>query len=328
MQNINLVNPRCNGSHTNLIDFLYENGLKVFDGTYKKNEAIAFIGEGGIGDEIIFARFGKKLKHFGIKTAYISLNNLKHIIQSSNYFDEYYNLEKNITSGIIKYNTSYNQKLIKNFKYFVTPWSAYMNIDKDFIFDFEKDCLWKNSYLKTQKEFDTKWDKIITTKKIKVGIKFSGTPSLENEYKRRLPFDKIHEIFDNKKYQLYSFQKEECIEMIKEYGDVVDLSANLIDWNDTLSALNQMDFIISSCSSIAHASATLNKKTYILIPNNKYTYKIWHDCNSVNEKSLWYSKRVKILKQKIENDWSYPIERLKVLLNLTISNKQLNYEYS
>lgn len=32
--------------------------------------------------------------------------------------------------------------------------------------------------------------------------------------------------------------------------------------------------------------------------------------------------------QKNENDWFYPIERLKILLNLDVKNKKLNYDYS
>jgi hypothetical protein len=325
---MNSFNLRHNGKFTNLRKFLYENRLNPLTNNHQKNEPVVFIGAGGIGDEIIFSRFGKKLKELGYKLIYISLNNLAHVIQTSNYFDEYYNLEKNITSGIINYNTLYNHKLIKKFKYYVLPWSIYMNIDENFIFDFKKDCLWKNSYLKTQKEFDMKWDKIITTKKIKVGIKFSGTPLLENELKRNLPFDKLYELFDVTKYQLYSFQKDECVEIVKDYSDVIDLSYELNDWNDTLSALNQMDFVISSCTSVGHAAATLNKNTFILIPNNRNTYKIWNDCNETNEKSQWYSDKVKILKQKNENDWSYPIERLKILLNLNVKNKKLNYDYS
>jgi hypothetical protein len=319
---------KSDGRFTNLGKFLYKNNLKVLDKSVDKNQNIIFIGGGGIGDEFIFSRFGKKLRELGYKSTYISLNNLSHVIQTSNYFDEYYNLESNKLNGFYDYDTQYNQKLISKFKYFISPWTSYLKYESNAIFNFQKDSVWQKSYIKTQLNFDDKWKNIIQTDKIKIGIKFSGTPSLENEYKRAIPFEKIYELFNTEQYQLYSFQKDECVEIVKEYKDVIDLSDKLNDWNDTLSALNQMDFVVSSCTSVGHASATLNKNTFILIPNNKYTYRLWDDCNENNEKSQWYSEKVRILKQKSENDWSYPIERLKTLMNLTVTNKKLNYGYS
>jgi ADP-heptose:LPS heptosyltransferase len=319
---------KSDGRFTNLRKFLNKNNLKIFDENVDKNQNIIFIGEGGIGDEFIFSRFGKKLRELGYKSTYISLNNLSHVIKTSNYFDKCYNFETNKSKSFYDYNTEYNQKIIKQFKYFISPWTSYLKYESNTIFNFQKDCIWEKLYIKTQSNFDDKWKKIIQTNKIRIGIKFSGTPSLENEYKRAIPFEKIYELFDPDKYQLYSFQKDECVEIVKEYEDVIDLSDKFNDWNDTLSALNQMDFVISSCTSVGHAAATLNKNTFILIPNNKYTYRLWHDCNENNEKSQWYSEKVRILKQKSENDWSYPIERLKTLMNLTVTNKKLNYDYS
>jgi hypothetical protein len=89
-----------------------------------------------------------------------------------------------------------------------------------------------------------------------------------------------------------------------------------------------MDFMISSCSCIAHASANLNKKTFILIPNNKYTYEIWDNRYLTNETSIWYSENTVIIKQKYTNSWDYCFDRLKQLLNLKNERKKLDYEYS
>ena len=287
------------------------------------NEPVLFLGEGGIGDEIIFHRFGKILKDKDIDCTYCSTGGLSNVLSRSKYFNQSFNLE---TIGSIgyNYNTVNNMNNLRQFKYFISPFASFCGFEENYILNFSEDLKWKEQYLFTDKTLN-----LPSTDKIKIGIKFSGTPALENRYKRNFPLERIIELFDPDKYQLYSFQKDECVEQVREHEHIVDLSPHFSTLDDTMSALEQMDYVISSCTSIAHMAGALNKKTYIMIPNNKTTYKLWGDISIDNEKPSVYSDNVTVLKQKDINCWKYPFRRLKEIFNIKhMMKKDVSYEYS
>jgi len=286
-------------------------------------EPVLFLGEGGIGDEIIFHRFGKILKDKGISCTYCSTGGLSNVLLRNEYFDHSFDLET-IGSIGFNYNTVNNMDNLRQFKYFISPFASFCGFEENQILNFSEDLKWKEQYLFTDKSLN-----LPLTNKIKIGIKFSGTPALENRYKRNFPLERIIELFDPYIYQLFSFQRDECVNQVREHNHVVDLSPHLNTLDDTLSALEQMDCIISSCTSIAHMAAALDKKTCILIPNNRTTYKLWDDISINNEKPMVYSDNVTVLKQKDTNCWDYPFERLKEIFNIKqVMEKSVSYEYS
>ena len=321
---------KTDGRFSNLRKFLFENGLHDLTQTQVIKNPVLFLGEGGIGDEFVFARYGRILKEsFDIDCVYGSLNKVSDVISKSGYFVDYFDIEYTRNINGYSYDSIKNKQLVENLTHFISPNILFFNQIKNPFFDFNQDSVWIESYLTTHPKYDQKWKNLIKSEKIKVGVKFSGNPLLENICKRNIPFDELVKIFDPLIFQLYSFQRDECVEIIKEYKEVIDLSSLLNNWDDTLSALNQMDFVISSCTSVAHASSILNKQTFILVSNNENTYRLWNDINETNEKSRWYSKNTTVIKQKTQNDWSYPIERLQHLLKLNYNHKdKLTYVYS
>ena len=54
-------------------------------------------------------------------------------------------------------------------------------------------------------------------------------------------------------------------EIIDQISNLHDLSNYLDDFTDTASFLSRMDLVISSCTSLVHLSAMLNKKTLLLL---------------------------------------------------------------
>jgi len=287
------------------------------------NEPVLFLGEGGIGDEIIFHRFGKVLKDKGINCTYCSTGGLSNVLSRNKYFDHSFDLE---TIGSIgyNYNTVNNMNNLRQFKYFISPFASFCGFEDNYILNFSEDLKWREQYLYINKTLN-----LPSTDKIKIGIKFSGTPALENRYKRNFPLERIIELFDPDVYQLYSFQRDECVDQVREHEHIIDLSPYFNILDDTLAALKQMDCVISSCTSIAHMAGALNKKTYILIPNNRTTYKLWDDISVDNDKSLVYSDNVTVLKQKDTNCWNHPFQRLREIFNIKrVMEKSVSYEYS
>ena len=309
------------GKFTNLRKLLSSLDISLLEEPV--NEPVLFLGEGGIGDEIIFHRFGKIFKDRGIYCSYCSTGRLSNVLSRNNYFDHSFDLE---TVGSIgyNYNTVNNMDNLKQFKYFISPFASFCGFEENHILNFSEDLKWKEQYLFTDKTLN-----LPSTDKIKIGIKFSGTPALENKYKRNFPLERIVELFDPEVYQLYSFQRDECVDQVREHNHIVDLSPHFNTLDDTLSALEQMDIVISSCTSIAHMAGALNKKTYILIPDNRTTYKLWDDISIDNEKPIVYSNNTTVIKQKDINCWDYPFERLKEIFDIKRTmKKSVSYEYS
>ena len=287
------------------------------------NEPVLFLGEGGIGDEIIFHRFGNILKEKGINCTYCSTGGLSKVLSRNKYFDQSFDLE---TIGSIgyNYNTDNNNKNLSQFNYFISPFASFCGFEENTIFNFLQDLKWREQYIFSQTSF-----KLPPSDKIKIGIKFCGTPTMENLLKRNFPLERIVELFDPEVYQLYSFQRDECVDQVREYEHIKDLSSVINTIDNTLSVIEQMDCIISSCTSIAHMAGALNKKTYILIPNNRTTYKLWDDISIDNEKPKVYSNNTTVLKQKDTNCWDYPFKRLKEIFNIEhVMEKSVSLEYS
>jgi len=309
------------GKFTNLRKLLSSLNIELLK--QPVNEPVLFLGEGGLGDEIIFVRFAKVLQDRGIKCVYCSTSGISNILSRSKYFNEFFDLETETNIGY-NYNTENNVNNLSKFKYFISPFASYLGFEENHIFDFDQDIKWNEQYL-----FSNKDNIIPQSNKIKIGLKFSGTPALENRYKRNFPLERIVELFDPDRYQLYSFQRDECVEQVREHEHIIDLSNHCKTLDNTLSALDLMDYVISSCTSIAHMAGALNKKTYVLIPNNRTTYKLWDDISIDNEKSMVYSCNTTVLKQKDINCWDHSFERLKEIFNIQQNNKKVfDYEYS
>ena len=171
------------------------------------------------------------------------------------------------------------------------------------------DELWTGKYLNTLPDYDALWKNKIQSDKIKVGIRWSGNPLYEQDLHRTLPLDKLIATFDPDKYQLYSFQKDDIAAKIKDYPNVIDLNEQLTDWNHTMSAMSQMDIMVSSCTSIAHVAGALDVRTFVLTPiMNYYT---WAE---ESNKPSWYGDNFTLIRQQNTRDWDSPMAELKELL--------------
>jgi ADP-heptose:LPS heptosyltransferase len=87
---------------------------------------------------------------------------------------------------------------------------------------------------------------------------------------------------------------------------------HLNSWEETLAIINDLDIIITSCTSIVHAAAAMGKKTIVLSPMSSYY--IW--CYSDKQpRSPWYGENVKLIRQKRPRYWDEPLKELKEFLS-------------
>jgi hypothetical protein len=139
------------------------------------------------------------------------------------------------------------------------------------------------------------WSSLLRTDKLKIGIRWAGSPQFEHQQLRRFPPDLLTQLSRMPELQLYSFQRDDNLVDLPK--DIVDLAPHLKTWEDTAAALSHMDLVISSCTSVAHLSAALGKPTWIIVP--ALPYFTWA---SPGETSPWYES-VTLIRQSRFGNW-------------------------
>jgi Tfp pilus assembly protein PilF len=160
---------------------------------------------------------------------------------------------------------------------------------------------------------------------LKVGICFTGSPSMNRNSDRSIPLKEIMRLAEDPRIQLYNFQ---CGSGHKEFLDscadslIVDLAPAIEKEGlvGTALALKQMDVIITCCTSIAHLSGALGLNCWTLLCADPYW--IWQREGC---KTSWYPQ-MRLFRQKQMGDWSTVLDEVKTALSeladQTLDNNQ------
>lgn len=239
------------------------------------NKDVLIYSDCGLGDTIMFSRYIPSLQKIARRVILQTDKELIKIMKNS--FDRLDVVSK--TEKINDYDV-------------VVP---IMNLAYALDIDFDN-IPFKESYLKTAK-------KDISNNKLKVGICYQGNKRVFKN--RSIPFETISQLLKIQNIQLYSFQIENAE---NETGDIINLSSQIEDYNDTAGLLQSIDILITIDSSIVHMAGALGVKTILLLP---YTAE-WRWFNDT-ETTSWYNS-VKIIKQKTPAVWDDVIEKVKAEL--------------
>jgi tetratricopeptide (TPR) repeat protein len=102
----------------------------------------------------------------------------------------------------------------------------------------------------------------------KVGIVWKGSAEHDDDARRSIPVKILEQLF-KEKFEFHIIQKdlnqEERI-FLTQFDNIVIHSDHLNDFYDTSLVINEMNFIISVDTSVAHLAGAMNKKTYLLLP--------------------------------------------------------------
>ena len=153
-----------------------------------------------------------------------------------------------------------------------------------------------------------KWKTILGAKTApRVGIAWSSISNFLRDSKRSLRLsDLINFLPNNLEY--ICLQKEIKAEdhdifksqnLIKFYGD--DFS----NFSDTAALIDNVDLVVSTCTSIPHLSCSLSKPTYILlshVPDWRWLLR--------DDSSPWYPS-ARLLRQSTRGNWSVPLNALR-----------------
>jgi hypothetical protein len=263
---------------------------KFWDGGAMPDRDIILYAEAGIGDEIINVRFMKHLRKLGMKP--IWLTDRKDIVEifNANGFD-----------------ATSDQRDIDRLEnpVWTYPMSlpVYLNLQyKD---------LWYGPYLKSLPEYDKEWETTFDDRVLNIGVRWQGNPDYDQDLHRSIPLAGIMKAIKdrNPDSKIYSLQRDTGLEEMEPYREIYDLSPYMDTFKDTMSMINKLDVIITSCTSVVHMAAAMGKRTILLSPISSY-YTWTHN----QDQSPWYGDNLTVFRQMKPRSWEEPLMELEQLV--------------
>jgi len=254
------------------------------------NKRVLIWSEQGLGDSIQFSRYIYKLLDLGAKITFDTSKLLMALM--SRQFNCVIN-ERG--KGLVKNNFDFQIPLLS------LPMLFNTNLNS---------IPFNSSYLKTSKEKDIEWlDKLkLTKQKLNIAITYAGNPDYLADSERSASLEIFHPLVD--KANLFLIQKDIKKEdeiFLKKHPQIKFIGKDIDNFDDLASVIQNMDFVISTDTSIPHLAAAIGKKVFILL--GRITDWRWM-LNSGT--SPWYNSAT-LLRKKFNpksktHDWSHAFE--------------------
>lgn len=268
--------------------------FKFWEGGVQPGKTIVLYAEAGIGDELINVRFMKHLRDYGMNPIWLS--DRKDLVEIFN------------RNG---FNAVNNKKELGNTDNMLWTYPmvlpTYLNLEyKD---------LWYGPYLTSSDEYDEKYS-WMKSDKLKIGIRWQGNPEYDNDLHRSIPLKEIYNSLKHIDAEFYSLQRDYGVEETPDFPGIIDMSEHMKSFDDTLSIINNLDVVITSCTSVAHAAAAMGKQTIIITPISAY-YTWSHSA----KQSPWYGDNVVLFRQQRPRTWDEPLAELTNYINMSYNNE-------
>ncbi len=243
-----------------------------------KDKSIMIHCEQGIGDTLHFCRYIKLLKASGAIT-YLSCDEKLHSLLQS-------------LDGVDHLITNINDSIKCDFS------TTIMSIPQFFINNIE-DIVNEDRYLSPTKDNLNVWGvKLGARIKPRVGINWKGNPKFEFESLRSIPLEKMIKAIPNG-YEIVSLnikptQQEKIL--LNNMG-IKTFHDEIVNLDDTASICLNLDYVVSTCTSIAHLAGSLGCKTILLL--HKPSDWRWFKDGTT---SPWYPT-MSLIRQNNFNEW-------------------------
>jgi tetratricopeptide (TPR) repeat protein len=264
--------------------------MKRWDGIPRPGKTLYVYGEGGIGDEIINIRFFKQIEKLGMQPILVTAENEWHS-DKNNLFRRH---------GIKILCEAYS---IDRSQY----WTPMMSLPADL--NLTEEDLWKGTYFKPLRQEKNR----LKCGKFKIGIKCSGNPFFAQDEYRKIPLELMLSYL-SKDADIYYIDKT------KGHPGTIELADRIESWEDTLDFIDQMDCIVSSCTSLVHAAGAIGKTTFVAVPIAEYY--IWTTSRK-DTSSPWYGPNFHVMKQTQLRDWNEPLSKISEQVKVLISSNSM-----
>lgn len=263
---------------------------KEYNGEELIGKTIIVYSEHGLGDTIQFLRYIPLLKEKGCEIIFEFQQELKPLLFYSN---GYYQPIPRGEYDVKDLKADYYISLLKLPKIFCTNIA---NIPKI------------ASILNVNLDLVKIYDKLLVKNKARIGLVWAGNPIHPNDHNRSLQFHYLKILFNIPQNHYYLLQKSnskvKLPDEFTKYNNITDLSDELTTLEETAAIIKNLDLVISVDTMIAHLAATLNVKTFLLLP----FLPDWRWLLNRND-SVWYQS-ITIFRQNTPGDWSYPLEQI------------------
>jgi hypothetical protein len=131
----------------------------------------------------------------------------------------------------------------------------------------------------------------------KVGIVWYGSDFFANNHKRSIGLEAFLPFAENPNIKFYSLQKPPYLQQMYDQGAgayIEDIGQHCDDFADTAAAIEQLDFIVMSDSSVAHLAGSLGKRIVNIVNQSPY----WIYTLKKN-KTPWYPSMELIRKENL-----------------------------
>lgn len=262
--------------------------MRKWTGMIQPGKTIYIDGEGGIGDEIINIRFFKNIQRLGMRPILYSAWS-KYRIDTVDLFRR---------NGFEVITEAYS---IDTTQLWTSMMSlpGYLNLDET--------TLWNGTYITAQGNEKN----LLPNNKFKIGIKCHGNPYFSQDEYRCIPLDLMLKYIPENT-EIYYIDKE------AGHTGTIDLADRIETWEDTLDFIDQMDCIVSSCTSLVHAAGAMGKTTLVAVPIAEYY--IWSTTRK-DTTSPWYGDNFHVYKQTKVRDWNQPLAQINQKLVQLINKK-------
>lgn len=183
------------------------------------------------------------------------------------------------------------------------------------------DSLQADSYLHANPALIHKWcDKISTTNRPKIGLVWSGNPGYIGDERRSMPLEALAPLLLEFEADWYCLQKDirASDAPLLATLPITMLGSDFTDFAETAAAISNLDLVISVDTSVAHLSAALGQKTWVVLP-------LAADWRWLTDRtdSPWYPT-AKLFRQQQAGDWDAVIETIIRTLKHESFEKTLN----
>lgn len=254
--------------------------IPQWDGTFIKDQVLFIQGEAGFGDELINVRFLKEIQDAGMKPIWITPR--KDLVDTlrRHGFDATSSLEFVDKDDALQCKAMYLPLLLNK----------------------EKNNLWTGAYLTADPVYVEKWKAKLP--KDFICVKWEGNPEYDHDLHRKIPVEKILALpYENKvNLQLEDYNQPEGL---------INIAKEITCLDDTLAIMHLSNGVVTSCTSAAHMAGALGVRTIVCPPIARYY--IWLDLN--NQKSNWYSEKLKVIKQNKCKEWNDVFEQVNTEVN-------------
>lgn len=172
--------------------------------------------------------------------------------------------------------------------------------------------------LKADKKDVEKWTKKLAKSSpnavLRIGVAWSGRVEFENNHLRAMAFDQFEPLMKIPELQFYSLQVGSPSSQAKG-KNIIDLADELTDFAETAAAMEALDLIITTDTSIVHLAGALDRPTWALLgyaPDWR-----WGPEGST---SPWYTK-MQLFRQDKPHNWEGLIRECKTLLEHIIDTE-------